>query len=119
MATVDFSNATLEFLPSENERTYTTGHGKPLGVNSASFAKRLHTYDLDSVASVGKAVVTDTPSKWVCNYVGTFTQEGTEIYIVDAYTQGYGYWGVIKITNISFAVGDDFDFDIEITYSGD
>lgn len=125
MARIDFSNARLEFITDGTQsgggnKTYTTYYGRPLGVKSASFAKTLNTYNLDSIATVGKSILMDTPTKWVCNYAGTFTQSGDTIYIADANTQGYMYWGVLKITNIpTFDVGDDFDFNIEITYSGD
>ena len=130
MATVDFSNAKIEFIESYKEGLpydtayiynydlYDNGFGTPLGVNSNSFAASLHTYNLDSIANVGKAEITNTPTKWVCNYAGTFTKSGNKIYIAIAYTQGIMMWGILKITNISFSEGDDFDFDIEIDYSG-
>lgn len=123
MARVSFNNAQIEFITDGAQsaygtRTYTTEYGKPLGAYGELVAS-LNTYDIDSVATYGKAIMTNTPTKWVCNFSGTFTKNGNVIYIADAYTQGIRYWGVLKISNISFSEGDDFDFDIEINYSGD
>lgn len=123
MARVSFNNARIEFITDGAQsgygnRTYSTTYGKPLGAYGELVAS-LNTYDIDSVATYGKAIMVDTPTKWVCNYSGTFTKSGSVIYIAVAYTQGVRYWGVLKITNISFSEGDEFDFDIEITYSGD
>ena len=123
MARVDFSNARLEFITNSTQsgggkKTYTTTYAMPLGVNTNNFYNATGTGG-HSIASVGKAILVDTPTKWVCNYSGSFTESGTEIYLVCAYTQGYGNWAVAKITNISFSADDDFDFNIEITYSGD
>lgn len=123
MARVDFSNARIEFVTGSGEisggnRTYTTPYGMPLGFYSDLFSDRTGT-GATSIANVGRAITTNTSTKWVCNYSGTFTQSGSVIYLICAYTQGYGNWAVAKITNISYSVGDDFDFDIEITYSGE
>lgn len=105
MAHVSFNNAKL--IPTNNSwmqaspaflNLYGNGSGSGLrfsGVSVSNFQARIKE---------------NTSSKATLNYSGTFTTSGNDFYI------NWNDAQIWHITNISFVSGDDFDFDIDITY---
>jgi len=99
MAMVDFSNARIEPVGTQNMTAYSS-----LDLNTTILRDANDNYVSNSF----------TPSRLINQqkqlmylYQGTFTASGTEFYMY--YTNGQGKW---KVSNISFSSGDTFIFQI-------
>lgn len=101
MAHVSFNNAKL--IPTNNSWMQASPAFLNLYGSGTNFSGV-------SVRNFQARIKENTSSKATLNYSGTFTTSGNDFYINWHSAQ---MW---HITNISFVSGDDFDFDIDITY---
>ena len=109
MAMVDFSNAAISF-----STPFSLNNAHPFCLNSGAFWDGVGGSSGQTVNSGNCVITTNTATKIVLSYTGTFTKSGTEFYF-----QGVNWWDYpVKVSNINFSAGDTYDFSIEVTASG-
>lgn len=104
MAQVDFSNATIEALG--DNPPFDTQYDRTMDLQTQPYL-----YDSggnDITANPSMTVIESTKTRKSIVYAGKFTANGTELYTI------FGIW---RISNISFAVGDTYSFVVEIEIS--
>ena len=70
----------------------------------------LYDVNVNAISDGTKIKVSENNNSFRVRLAGTFTASGTEFYIVHKPQQTTYGW---KVTNVSFAVGDTYDFSID------
>ena len=97
MAVVDFSNARIAPM----QDVFSTNE---LGLNSGGF----WIGNNQATSQLNRTQVKKTATQLIYLFSGIFSVAGTGFIIANS---GYGFW---NISNITFAVGDTFSFQIEV-----
>lgn len=105
MAQVDFSNAVLSISTTSPLAIYFTGFSSNTSGNSNHILNQ-SGQAITSSRSLTKNVT--SKNKLIMTMSGTFSASGTEFYI--AYSPDF-FW---KVSNITFASGDTFTFQVTV-----
>ena len=105
MAQVDFSNAVLSISTTNPLAYYYTGFSSDTSGNPNRILNQ-SGQEITSSRSLTKNVT--SKNKLIMTMSGTFSESGTEFYI--AYYPNY-FW---KVSNITFASGDTFTFQVTV-----
>ena len=113
MAQVDFSNATITPLLSGASSDIVTYAYQYLDLyrtsGGAQYADITNSTGTSIASSYTATHIKNTVSEFIIQFSGTFNESGTEFYIKHPYNQQASY----QISNISYASGDTFVFQIK------